>query len=129
MVGLGLDLSVRLTSPQVDMTVPSFARSRRRLGFCLLFGLWAVVTAFTLERWDAVLSLPYMSAISYVSALLLNTIGVPVTLGSVPGSFAILSVDHVVFHVTRECTGVYALGLYIAAVLSYSAPQLSACRR
>ena len=104
------------------MTTPTLTNSRRRrLGFCLLFGLWAVVTAFTLERWDAALSLPYMSAISYVSALLLNTIGVPVTLGSVPGSFAILSMDHVVFHVTRECTGVYALGLYVAAVLSYSA--------
>lgn len=94
---------------------------RRRGGFHLLFGLWALATAFTLDRWDAALSLPYMAAISSLSAALLDLIGIPVTLGSVPGSFAILSMDHVVFHVTRECTGVYALGLYVAAILSYPA--------
>lgn len=94
---------------------------RRRMGFCLLFGLWALVTAFTLDRWDDALSLPYMAAISQATAALLNGLGVQVTLGGVAGSYAILSMDHVVFHVTRECTGVYALGLYVAAVLSYPA--------
>jgi|APSaa5957512622_1039677.scaffolds.fasta_scaffold64537_2 exosortase/archaeosortase family protein len=96
-------------------------RARRRFGFHVLFGLWALVTAYTLDRWDAALSLPYMAAMSSVSAALLDFVGIPVTLGGVSGSYAILSMDHVVFHVTRECTGVYALGLYVAAVLSYPA--------
>ncbi len=103
------------------MSAIPFDHPRQRLGFCLLFGLWALVTAYTLDRWDDALSLPYMAAISHVTATLLKWIGVSVTLGSVPGSYTILSMDHVVFHVTRECTGVYALGLYVAAILSYPA--------
>ena len=103
------------------MSAAIFEDPRRRVGFCLLFGLWALVTAFTLDRWDTALSLPYMAAISQVTATLLNWIGFQVALGGVPGSYSILSMDHVVFHVTRECTGVYALGLYVAAVLSYPA--------
>ncbi len=103
------------------MKTTIFDNPRRRLGFCLLFGLWAVVTAFTLDRWDAMLSLPYMAAISWVAAAVLNLLGLSVTLGGVAGSFTILSMDHIVFNVTRECTGVYALGLYVAAVLSYPA--------
>ena len=103
------------------MNAAIFDDPRWRVGFCLLFGLWALVTAFTLDRWDTALSLPYMAAISQATATLLNWMGIQVTLGGIPGSYTILSMDHAVFHVTRECTGVYALGLYVAAILSYPA--------
>ncbi len=94
---------------------------RRRLGFCALFLLHAVIMAWTLDRWDSALSVPWLEAISQVTHLLLRSLGVSVVLGWIPGDAAILSMDHIVFHITRECTGVYALGLYVAAVLSYPA--------
>jgi len=103
------------------MTAALFHDARRRLGFCALFGLHALFMAYTLDRWDAAFSLPWLQAISYSTSLLLELMGITVSLGAVPGDYAILSMHHVVFHVTRECTGVYALGLYVAAVLSYPA--------
>jgi len=103
------------------MTDALFYDARRRLVFCALFGLHALFMAYTLDRWDAAFSLPWLQAISYSTSLLLELMGVTVSLGAVPGDYAILSMNHVVFHVTRECTGVYALGLYVAAVLSYPA--------
>jgi exosortase/archaeosortase family protein len=92
-----------------------------RLGLGLLFALWALATAWALDRWDAALNMPYMLSISEATAWVLNTVGIPTSLGSVAGRYAILSMDHAVFHVTRECTGIQALGLYVAAVLSYPA--------
>jgi exosortase/archaeosortase family protein len=101
------------------MTVTPLSAVRRRLGFCALFGLHALFMAYALDRWDTALSLPWLQAISYTTARLLQMMGMTVSLGAVPGEYAILSMQHIVFHVTRECTGVYALGLYVAAVLSY----------
>ena len=91
------------------------------VGFCALFALHALAMAWTLDRWDAALSFPWLQAISYTTHLLLSGLGLSVVLRSRPGDAAILSMEHIVFQVTRECTGVYALGLYVAAVMSYPA--------
>ncbi|MDA0336161.1 MAG: hypothetical protein O2782_13430, partial [bacterium] len=113
------DLSVCGNPTAAHMTVGPLHAVRRRLGFCALFGLHALLMAYALDRWDTALSLPWLQAISYATSHLLQMMGMTVSLGAVPGDYAILSMQHVVFHVTRECTGVYALGLYVAAVLSY----------
>ena len=50
---------------------------------------------------DAALSFPWLQAISYTTHLLLSGLGLSVVLGSMPGDAAILSMEHIVFQVTR----------------------------
>lgn len=94
---------------------------RRRLGFCALFGVYVLVLAVALDGWGEILSLPYQHLIATLSAALLNGLGVDTVLVSGPQAANVLRMERIVFLVTEECSGIYALTMFLAAVLAYPA--------
>ncbi len=97
------------------------------LKFCLLFALWVAVMAVGFELFRPQLVALYMHPVSRGAALLLEAIGLQVRLSMLPSAAGVceLALDQVVYLVTFECTGIFALGLCLASVLAYPASPAS----
>ncbi|MFC1526479.1 hypothetical protein ACFL6X_06690 [Candidatus Latescibacterota bacterium] len=100
-----------------------YSRLRQGLGFCALFALYLAGLALIFDRLESVFGTLYLYPVSWAAAFLLDLVGVPVQLDSGPlaAGFCVLEMEAIVFHVTFECTGVFALLIYFAAVLAYPA--------
>jgi exosortase/archaeosortase family protein len=95
---------------------------RPRWGFGLLFLVYLGLLWSTLG-WQTWLGTGYLYPLSWLAARLLGFIGVPVTFDPSllsRGTCALL-MDRVIFHVTYDCAGFFALLVYVAAVLAYPA--------
>lgn len=66
----------------------------------------------------------YMWPVSRLAALVLNLLGVSAQLGPTAPEAGVcqLAVHHVVYLITFECTGIFALFLCLAAVLAFPVP-------
>lgn len=66
----------------------------------------------------------YMWPVSRAAALVLNLLGIPASLGETEPQVGVcpLAVHGVIYLVTFECTGIFALFLCLAAVLGFPVP-------
>jgi exosortase/archaeosortase family protein len=95
----------------------------QRLGFCAVFLGCLALLALTFDRCELLFGYLYLYPMSQVAKLLLCLVGVPTTLDSSPLDLGIcvLTMERIVFHVKEECTGLYALFVYLAALAAYPA--------
>ena len=92
--------------------------------FCLFFLGWLAALATIFEWWRLHWVDIYMYPICYGAVYLLNLLGLPAVLGQLylPAATYELSLDNVVYLVTFECTGLFALFICLASILAYPAP-------
>jgi len=98
-------------------------RSNSGLRFCLLFVAWLGVMAVGFAWMRTYLAHLYMYPLSYAASVLLKVLGIQARLGALqlPVGVCELAVDDVVYQVTFECTGIFALFMCLASVLAYPA--------
>ncbi len=96
---------------------------RDGLRFCLLFAIWLGVMALGFELGRSQLVDLYMYPISYAAVQLLKLAGIEAELGAtlLASGVCELAVQDIVYLVTFECTGIFALFMCLAAVLAYPA--------
>ncbi len=104
----------------------SFLRSKKGgdgLRFCLFFVVWLGIMALGFEWGRSQLVNLYMYPISYAATQLLNLVGIEAQLGEafLAAGVCELAVRDIVYLVTFECTGIFALFMCLAAVLAYPA--------
>lgn len=94
-----------------------------RLRFCLLFAaaLGGMMASF--ELWQEPFSRLYLRPVCEVTATGLNVLGVPADLDTASAlqGFCTIEMARVTFRVIHECTGIFTLFIYLAAVLAYPA--------
>lgn len=115
----------RPVAPSVAQLLARFlARSPRRR-FCLGFaaGLALMTTGF--EIWQEPFSRLYLQPLCMVATAVLKAIGVTAALDTtgVPQGFCTISMARTTFRVIHECTGIFTLFIYVAAVLAYPASR------
>jgi exosortase/archaeosortase family protein len=98
------------------------------LRFCALFAVWLGVMALAFEWLRPYLIHGYMYPLSCAAVRLLEVLGLEAQLGVLHLAAGIceLAVDQVVYQVTFECTGIFALFMCLAAVLAF--PASLACK-
>ena len=96
---------------------------RHRAGFCILFAAYISLLVLSFDRWESIFASLYLYPVSLVTATLLDLIGVHATLdtSSLALGFCILVMEQITFHVKYECTGIFALFIYLAAIFAYPA--------
>ena len=101
----------------------SIWKERKGLRFCLLFAVWLGLLALGFELGRSRLVDLYMYPISYAATQLLDFAGVEVRLGKafLAAGVCEIAVREIVYLVTFECTGIFALFMCLAAVLAYPA--------
>jgi exosortase/archaeosortase family protein len=106
------------------MSLPApLRRLRQGMGFCALFTLCLGGLALVFDRLESLFGVLYLRPVSWAGALLLDLVGVSARLDSatLASGYCVIDMERTVFHVTYECTGVFALLIYMAAVLAYPA--------
>ena len=98
-------------------------REREGLRFCAFFAGWLGGMALVFELLRAHLVDFYMYPVSFVAAWLLQGLGIDARLGQtlLAAGVCQLAVRDIVYLVTFECTGIFALFMCLAAVLAYPA--------
>ena len=102
--------------------LPEVIRKHERvLRFCFFFVVAFVVAATVFENLKGFFATTYMYPISYVATLLLNLISIPAELdiGQLPNGFCELVLRGLVYKVTFDCTGIFALLVYFALTVAY----------
>ena len=101
----------------------SAASRRSGPGFCVVFVGCVGLLSLGFSYWESALRLLYLYPVSLSAATLLDFFGVQTTLdtASLAEGFCALVMEDVVFHVTHECAGIFALFIYLAAVCAYPA--------
>ena len=101
----------------------SLQTNRRRVVFCGLFAAFLTSLVLVFDQWEPLFGTLYLYPVSWVAAALLDLVGVPAVLdaGPVDIGICVLTMEQIVFHVEHECTGLYALFIYLAAVFAYPA--------
>ena len=96
-------------------------RLRPSLRFASLFLLLLVVQAVLFEHWRAAFGLTYMLPVARAATLLLNGLGLDAALdtAAMPHGFCELVLRQVVYRVTFDCTGLFAMVVFLALALSY----------
>lgn len=102
-------------------------RERKGVQFCTLFFAWLLVLAGLFELTRALLVELYMYPISYVAAWILSSMGINAYLGEtlLASGVCQLAVSDILYLVTFECTGIFALFMCAASVLAYPASKMS----
>lgn len=95
--------------------------------FCTLFFAWLLVLAGVFELTRSLLVELYMYPISYVAAWILSGVGINAYLGEtlLAAGVCQLAVSDILYLVTFECTGIFALFMCAASVLAYPASKWS----
>ena len=96
---------------------------RQRLRFLLLFVAGVSLLAAAFSQWQSLFDKAYLYPVSSAAARLLNLLGVPTRLeaGSASLGFCLLVFEDITFRVIHECTGIFALFIFLAALLAYPA--------
>lgn len=94
---------------------------QHRLGFCAVFLACLALMALTFDRCEYLFSALYLYPMSHLVKILLCLVGVPTTLDAGPlnAGICVLTMERIIFHVKEECTGIFALFVYLAAVAAY----------
>jgi len=94
-----------------------------RLRFLLLFVAGVSLFAAIFSKWQALFDQIYLYPVSYAAATLLDRIGIPAELNasSLSLGFCLVIFDEIIFRVIPECTGIFALLIFLAALLAYPA--------
>ena len=95
--------------------------------FCTLFFAWLLVLAGLFELTRSLLVELYMYPISYVAAWIISSMGINAYLGEtlLASGVCQLAVSDILYLVTFECTGIFALFMCAASVLAYPASKMS----
>lgn len=93
--------------------------------FCLLFALSLSIFASLFHLWEIPLAHLYLQPVSAVTSTTLNAVGITAQLdtSSVPLGFCLIAMERITFRVIHECTGIFSLFIFLAAVLAYPAPM------
>ena len=98
-------------------------RCRLGLRFCVLFAVWLGGMAVAFQLLRPYLLFLYMEPLSTAAAWTLRQLGVPAHSSGplLPVGICQLRVNEVVYWITFECTGIFALFLCLASVLAFPA--------
>ena len=92
-----------------------------RLRFLVVFALSLGAVMALFSQWQELFSRLYLQPVCEVSAALLNAVGVAARLDTGPAlqGYCTIAMAHVTFRVIHECTGIFTLFIYLAAVSAY----------
>lgn len=98
-------------------------REKKALRFCALFAVYLTVLAVGFEYGQALWARVYMWPVAAAAAALLRLIGLEalLDLAALDQGYCELAVRQIVYRVTFDCTGVFALLVYGALVAAYPA--------
>ena len=104
------------------MNRPTFPRTCGP-GFAVLFVTCLGLLSLGFSYGESALRRLYLYPVSLSAAALLDLLGIQTTLdtASMAEGFCALVMEGVVFQVTQECAGIFALFIYLAAVCAYPA--------
>ena len=110
-------------SPAIGDALTSLRDQLGRPGvrFCAMFALWLGTTGVLFETWRRVWVDLFMYPVTYGAVLVLRSIGLQADLSGLDATTGVchLVLESVVYRVTFECTGIFALFLCLASVLAY----------
>ena len=91
----------------------------QRLRFLLLFVTGVGLLAAIFSQWQFLFDRIYLHPVSYAAATVLDLVGVGIRLdtSSLPLGFCLLIFDKITFRIIHECTGIFALLIFLVAVL------------
>ena len=91
--------------------------------FCLLFVVFLSLQALVFELWQPLFGTVYMRPVSSVATFFLRLMRVQAELDTsqIQQGFCELSLDRIVYLITYDCVGIFALLIYLAATLAYPA--------
>ena len=91
------------------------------LRFCVMFGIWLGVTGVLFEHWRTVWVDLFMVPVTSSAVLVLNFLGLQAQLNGLDATTGVcqLVLENVIYRVSFECTGIFALFLCLASVLAY----------
>jgi len=93
--------------------------------FLLLFLAGIASLALAFSRWQPFFDKAYLYPVSWTATALLDLIGIGTRLdaGPLPLGFCLMIFEDATFRVIHECTGIFALLIFAAALLAYPAPM------
>ena len=97
--------------------------NQHRLRFPLLFLAGVGLLAAAFWQWQFLFDQAYLYPVSDATARLLDLIGVPAELDAGPLSlgFCTLAFEQITFRIIHQCTGIFSLFIFLAALLAYPA--------
>ena len=95
--------------------------NQRLLHFPLLFVASVALLVAAFSRWQFLFDQGYLYPVSYTAARLLDLLGVPAMLdaGHLSLGYCTLCFEKITFRIVQECTGIFALFTFVAALLAY----------
>lgn len=107
------------------MTKPTIDIIGRRGRFLLLFVAGVASLALIFSRWQPFFDRAYLYPVSWTATSLLDLIGIDARLDAapLPLGFCLMVFEASTFRVIHECTGIFALLLFTAALFAYPAPM------
>lgn len=93
------------------------------LRFSLYFAGTLILLAFFFELAQNFLATAYMYPVSWCATSLLNSLGIAAELDSrsLSAGFCDLILNHIVYRIIHECTGIFALLIFLGLVFAYPA--------
>lgn len=94
---------------------------QQRLRFILYFSSTLGLLAFSFVQWTPTMNLGFMYPISFVTTLLLKclTISAKLDASTLSQGFCLVQLDGITLRIIHECTGIFTLFIFVAAVLAY----------
>ena len=89
--------------------------------FCVRFAVWLGATGILFESWRRVWVDLFMYPVTYGAVLVLGFLGLQAQLSGLDATTGVcqLELEKVIYQVSFECTGIFALFLCVASVLAY----------
>ena len=89
--------------------------------FCAMFAIWLGATGVLFESWREVWVDLFMYPVTYGAVLALRFLGLQAELSGLDATVGVcsLALENVIYRVSFECTGIFALFLCLASVLAY----------
>ncbi len=91
--------------------------------FCLLFALTLGGLALIFEQWQILFGWAYMLPVAHTATFLLNLLTISAELNTVPlaQGYCELGLTEIIYRVTFDCTGLFALLVFLALTVAYPA--------
>lgn len=93
----------------------------QRLKFCVFFAVYLGLAMAAFPHLDQLLGRIHLRPVAIGGSVLLNAIGISASLdaGTAPAGFCTLVMDQLTFRIIHECTGIFHLFVFLAAVMAY----------
>lgn len=93
----------------------------KALGFCLVFVGLLCALSLVFDAFQIFFTTTYMYPVSYLAVFLLNGIGIAAELhtSTLVAGFCDLVLGGTIYRIIHECTGIFALLIYMALVFAY----------